>query len=179
MQLIRKMLRHCIQIWKMLGVLGWILFLLVIANMIGYFMGFPKDIDETLDACIFTEDGRTISCQVTLKGEVTRYPFQEEAYPEDGELIAYVGDQPIASFSYWTSDLEFTWKRDSYSTRFLRRDRSLVLVGRDLQRIFPEEAAMHSILVAPVMDRAQVMALLDTLPQELAQEDVFSWLKAE
>ncbi len=176
MQLIRKILEHYKKVRKMLGVLGSIFFLLVIASMIGYNMGFPKDIDERLDACIFTEDGRIISCQVTLKGEVTRYPLQKEAYPEDGELIAYVGDQPIASFSYGKSDLEFTWQRDSNSTRFLRRDRSLILVGRDLQRIFPEEAAMHSILVAPVMDKAQVAALLDTLPQELAGEAVFAWL---
>ena len=64
--------------WVRIGVL--VFGILMTAILFVRNVGLPKNVEETLPACVIAENGEVFSCEVNLKGEVTYYPFEKDKY---------------------------------------------------------------------------------------------------
>lgn len=167
-------------IWML--VKGWMTFrkvarailVLIFALVILSLIGFPKEIHQTREAILYTESGKTLSCDIEIQGDVTRYPLKGKSSYDleascNGVFFAYLGYDPEKQqYCITTTTPE--------NTTILDIPNDVLVAQLDLSSLFPEQERQRCILVSPVMELEKALELVDRAAQdrpELAES--FAW----
>ncbi len=143
-------------------------------------MGFPRNVEETLPACVITEGGKVRSCEVSLKGEITNYPFKKDEYGMEDWIKVWFGDQWLVEFEYYHGTFDYTvadayWSGDTVSG-MMSRKRDLVILELDVKTIFQQEESQRCVLIAPAQNPETAMELFrQVAPEELINS--MEWVK--
>ena len=100
-------------------------------------LGFPKQINETIPAAVITADGQTLDVSLTIRGEVTNYPFNSEKYSQGDHLVIFVTESNQRLLQLVPSGDYFFGSRGD-SVCVLSRQRDHLLLETDLQNLFPD-----------------------------------------
>lgn len=102
-------------------------------------LGFPKQIDETYPASVITADGKTLDISLTIRGEVTNYPFKSEKYNLGDQITVSVSgsNQQIIRLIPALAEGFFFGQRDD-AVGILTYERDQLLLETDLQSLFPD-----------------------------------------
>ncbi len=175
MNFIKKLFSFYLKLWRMMNKAGTVFLLLVIAGMILYNVGFPQEIQETLEARIFTQDGQAISCTLEVTGECTNYPFKKNSILDTLQISA--GGRRLTTVSHISSSRKFAAQRHPTwdVTLAVHWNQRLLLAECDVQRIFPEMDSMRCVVVSPVMEAAEAAALLAEADVNDAMKAQFDW----
>jgi len=168
----RKSLQKAVRFWWRLDTIGNILLLIVLSCLVISFVGIPKELNETVDARVYTESGTVISCQVHIKGEVTHYPFRNTA---DYSICAYRDHILISEMTYNSKKQQYGTCQTYRFTGIKDITQDVLFVEMDLNTLFPELGNQRCVIVAP--DRA-VTSIIRILEQEEIPQNVrqaFDW----
>lgn len=164
--------------WVRIGML--VLGIFMLAVLVVQDLGFPKNVDETLSACVITESGEVLSCEVSLKGEVTNYPFKKDRYGMEDSIKVWFGDRWLVEFEYDHGTFDYTigdayWSGDTVAG-VMRRKRDVLFVEMDVKTIYPEMESQRCVLVAPAKNEGDALNLLHTVsPEKLINS--LEWVK--
>ena len=165
-----------IKLWWRMDTLLCVLLLIGIAGLIVSFVGFPKEIEEIVSACVYTESGETISCEVQVKGEVTTYLFRENVWYD---ISVYRDHILIVELEYDTEDGEYAYQQTYRSTGVKNVDRDALLVEMDVHTLFPGMEHQRCVLSIPAMNKnAAIEILMDEAVQQ-EWKQVFAWFTEE
>jgi len=143
-------------------------------------MGFPQNVDENLPACLIMQDGEVLSCEVSLKGEVTNYPFKKDNYGMEDWVKVWFGDRWLVEFAYYHGTFEYMigdayWSGDTVEG-LMSRNRDLLFLELDVKMLLPEMESQRCVLVAPATEKAEALKLLQAVsPEDLLHS--LQWVK--
>lgn len=142
----------------LLGV-GW----LFIRNV-----GFPKNVDEALPACVITSGGEVISCEIVLKGEVTSYPFQSDKYGMDDRVKVWFKDRWLVELEYYHGTFAYAIaddrRYDDTVSAMMSRNRDMLIMELDVKTIFPEKESQRCVLIAPAESKSIALEQFSSVP---------------
>ena len=163
-----------IKLWWRVNVVGSILMLIALAGLVVSFVGFPKEIDETLDACVYTESGETMFCQIQVKGEVTKYPFRKYS---EYDICAYREHILVSEMDYNTSEQQYGYCHTYRFTGIKDIERVILVVEMDLHTLFPEEESQRCMIVAPALERSEALEIVNNSGDYEIFKAPFAWCK--
>ena len=99
-------------------------------------LGFPEQINETIPASVMTADAQTLDVSLTIRGEVTNYPFQSEKMSKGDQITVFVTESNQRILQLVPSEDYFFGSRGG-SVCILNRQRDHLLLETDLQYLFP------------------------------------------
>ena len=159
-----------------IGVCG----ILIMAGLFLYNIGISQDIDQTLAACVVTEDGQGIPCEVRITGEVTVYPLKDKSHKrsctDDGEVTVYANGNRLGILSFDAGNEEFTYGETYPAVYVMRRDLGIFFAQTDVARIFPEKESQLCVIAAPSENKADAIALLKAQDIPSHYESNFRWV---
>lgn len=165
-----KALRYSIGIYGILVMIG--LFL--------YNVGIPQNVDETLTACVITEEGETHPCEVRITGEATEYPLKniirKRSYSYGGSVTVYANDKRLGILSFDEGNDNYTHTYSHPAVCVLRRDREVFFAQTDVQKIFPEQESQGCVVIAPAENKADAISLLEAQDILDHYESEFRWI---
>ena len=102
-------------------------------------LGVPEQVSETIPATVMTADGQTLDVSLTLRGEVTNYPFKPEKMSGGDQITVCVSDkyQRILRLIPYSSDNLF-YGRTNNAVCVLNSEMDHLLLETDLQLLFPD-----------------------------------------
>lgn len=102
-------------------------------------LGFPKQIDETHPAAVITADGQVLDISLTIRGEITHYPFTTGKYSLGDQLTVFVSgsNQKIIQVNPAFEEGFFFGQRDG-TVGILTYDTDQLLLETDIQSLFPD-----------------------------------------
>lgn len=102
-------------------------------------LGIPKQIHETLPASVITADGQMLDISLTIRGEVTNYPFRSGKHNQGDQLTVSVSESgsQLIRLTPALGDGFFFGQRDG-TVGILTYERDQLLLETDLQRLFPD-----------------------------------------
>ena len=100
-------------------------------------LGFPEEINEMLQASVITADGQTLDISLTLRGEVTNYPFKAGKRSMGDQITVYANGTEIRILQLVPGET-FFFGRKGDTVCFLSFQRDQLLLETDLQKLFPD-----------------------------------------
>lgn len=103
-------------------------------------IGFPKEILETHPASVLTADGQLLDISLTIRGEVTHYPFQSGKFHPSDQITVFAGGSNQEIIRLVPADpLEgcFFGSTDK-AVCILNPERDHLLLETDIQNLFPD-----------------------------------------
>ena len=150
--------------------------ILVMVLLFLYNVGFQKDIEQTLDAFVITEEGESFPCEIYMTGKVTEYPLKNlvrrrRGYAYSGEITVQISGKRIGILNFDLSGIDHARGSDHISVFLLRRDRSVFLAHTDAQEFFPELDSQSCVIAAPAEKASEVLAYLQDslLPEDFLE----------
>ena len=172
----KNLLSHFFELVFRLDILATLVLLIFLAGLVVSFIGFPQQIDETLEGCIITETGEQISCTVRMEGEVTHYIFREGKYSMTDQLRVTVDGNFLVNITYDLGNDFYVFSNSRTVDAILRLSRDLLLAEFDIQMLFPDMESCRAILVAPAEDMEQIPLLLEDPNISENRTEPFRWV---
>lgn len=172
MEKIKNLLWKFVKFWWRLDTIGSILLLIALACLVVSFVGIPKKLDEIVDACVYTESGETISCQIQMQGEVTSYPFKNYA---QYDIIAYREHILVSEMQYNTSEQQYGYCQTYRFTGIKDIENDVLVVEMDLHTLFPEKESQRCLISIPALELSKAMEIVNksNAPEEF--KEPFAW----
>ena len=167
---------NLLHLWHRMEQFAIIIFFVFLAGLVISFIGFPQEVDETLEGCIITETGEQISCTVRLEGEVTHYIFRKGKYFMDDQLRVTVDGKFLVNITYDLGNEFYVFSNSRTVDAILRLSRDLFLAEFDIQMLFPEMESCRAILVAPGGYIEQIPLLLEDPNISENRTEPFRWV---
>ena len=165
-----------IKYWFKLERISCILLVLFIASLVTSFIGLPKQVNETLEACILTEASEQIPCTVALEGKVTYYPFRPGKHAMTDQLRVTVDGNFLANACYDTGNTYYVHSDSRTVELILWIGRDTLLAEFDIQQLFPQRESCRAVLAAPVQSPEQIGSLLNDPNLAAIHRESFSWI---
>ena len=126
-------------------IIQWVRYGVVAAAVLGLLilfvqnMGFPKQINETISAVVITADAQTVDISLTLRGEITNYPFKPEKMSLSDQITVYVsdGNQRILQLIPYSQEKLF-YGRNNEVVCILSPKMDQLLLETDQKFLFPD-----------------------------------------
>lgn len=99
-------------------------------------LGIPKQVHETIPASVITADGQTLDISLTIRGEVTNYPFKSDKYSMGDQLTVSVSGSGQRIVQLVPTDTFFFGSRND-TVCILNYERNHLILETDLQHLFP------------------------------------------
>lgn len=173
-------------LWKWLRKVAMVLLLAFMAVLLVSIMGYSKDLETTLDACVLTESGEVLNCEVYIKGELNLYPLrhdQDYLYTEPlgtGARGISINGKPGIGELYAREDHEdLLIGVNDRGTFCMDRKGTKLFAEMDASYLFPEVKSQRCVVAAPATNLEQLKQLLEgqTIPKYHWEK--FSWLMGE
>lgn len=135
-------------------------------------LGFPKNVEERLPACVITENGEMLNCEIVLRGEVTDYIVKKAKYGMEDRVKVWFGDRWLVEFEYYHGTSEYAiadayWDGNTVEG-LMSRKRDLLILELDAKMLFPEMDSQRCVLVAPGENgQGAIEILRNVCPEEL------------
>ena len=103
-------------------------------------LGFPKQIHDTIPVAVITADGQILDTSLTIRGEITHYPFQSgKISMGDNIVVSVSGSEQSIIRLIPTVLLEgsFFGSTDE-AVCILSQEREHLLLETDIQHLFPD-----------------------------------------
>jgi len=169
--------------WRWLGKIAAVLMIAFLAMLLVSWMGSTKNIETTLNACLLTEDGEVLNCQVYIKGELNRYPLRHGAdyfYTEPlgtGVRGISINGRPGIGELYCNDSHEtLLIGASDRGVYFMDRKASLMFAETDLKYVFPELDSKRCVVAAPASNLEEMKQLLEGQPIPKYHWERFAWL---
>lgn len=162
--------------WWRVDTVASIVLLVTIGCLLVSFIGFPKELDETVEACVYTESGEAIAGQVRIDGEVTRYPFKGyeqydlDVYWESVRIFKLQNISSKAPYAYWQ-----TYRLTSINDI----QKEILVVETDIQVLFPERESQRCLIVSPTVDMETAMKIVKDSAASETIKAQFAWCEAQ
>ena len=102
-------------------------------------LGFPEQISETVPAFVITAEGQTLDISITLRGEVTNYPFKPGKMSMGDQITVFIGESDEKLMRLVPVEMDqLYYSRTEDAVCVLSCDRSHLLLETDLQKLFPD-----------------------------------------
>ena len=169
------------ELWLRWDRLGLIIGLPVIIGifLIGTF-GSVKSVDQTLPACVITADGKILSTNVRIEGELTVHPYDPfgsvDTFESDAGEGIFINGIPVAyDIHFFREDSEYVYRKNdqpSYRAEYVvKRECEEFVFCMDLSLIFPERESQLCLVVAPAGDEAEAKVILELIPKDGLSEE--------
>lgn len=170
-----KQLCHVIEVWWRVDTVASIVLLVAIGCLLVSCIGFPKELDETVEACVYTESGEEIACQVQIEGEVTRYPFK--GY-EKYDLDVYLGSIRIFKMQNISSKEPYAYWQTYRLASINDIQKEILVVETDIQVLFSERESERCLIVAPALDKETAVKIVKDSAASETMQARFAWCEA-
>lgn len=164
----------------------WILLLVLLVTLLIFYDSICNPdsvrIDNTLPACILTQDGNIYTSYVKINGEVLRYRFSNGTSQFFGDIEGgiWINDYFLTTYMIVlpTNDSQFAhWPLETGGC-MMDLSGELFVGSLDLQQIFPDEKSQQCVIVAPATEKSDALSVLSSLSrQDLDAQylEIFDW----
>ena len=166
-------IRTFFKFWRRIDNIACVILLVLIGCLIISFIGFPKDVDEIVDACVYTENGETLSCQIRITGEVTNYPFRSYA---QYTICAYRENILVSEMEYNTRTQKYGYCKQHRFTGIKDIENDILVVEMDLHTLFPDLESQRCMVVAPALERNAAMEIVNNSGDNEEFQKHFAWV---
>jgi len=171
----KEKLRKFVRIWMRMDLIGSIVLLGILVCLVVSFVGIPKDLEETVDACVYTESGETFPCQLRITGEVTTYPFRKN---KEYVISVYREHILVSEMHYNTAKQRYAYCQTYRFTGIKDIEQDVLLVEMDLQTLYPEMESQRCMIVSPVLKHREAMEIINSVDYD-EYKNPFSWVSRE
>lgn len=175
--------KNLYRLWKWLRGVAAAALLIFMAVLLISVIGYNRDLETTLDACVLTESGEVLTCEVYIKGELNLYPLrhdQDYLYNESmgtGARGICINGKPGIEQLYAGEDHEdLLIGGNQRGIFFMDREGSRMFAEMDVSYLFPDMESQRCVVAAPASNLEELQQLLEGQPIPQSHWEKFSWL---
>lgn len=169
----REKIGSIVKIWRRMDTIGSVIMLIVLGCLVISFIGIPKEIDEIVDACVYTEHGETLHCEIQIKGEVTNHPFRNYS---EYSICAYRDNILLSEMQYNTAKQQYGYCQQYRFTGIKDILNDVLVIETDLNYLYPNMETQRCMIVAPAQERDTAMDIVNHSGEYDAFKAPFSWV---
>ena len=167
--------RRFAKLWWRMDTVGSVVLLVVLGCLVASFVGFPKNIEQTVEACVYTEGGEQLSCQLLITGEATTYPFRNRV---EYSIKAFSDHVLVSEMNYDTKRQAYGYCNTYRFTGIKDIQNDVLMVEMDLSTLFPEQESQRCVISAPACARTEIVDCLNRAELSEEYKQTFAWFIA-
>ena len=180
---LKDYIRNLLLLRRWCAKVALVLLLSFIAVLAVSSIGFNRDLETTLDACVLTQSGEVLTCEVYLKGEMNLYPLSHERdylYNENmgtGARGICINGKPGIEQLYAGEDhKDLLIGVNNRGVFCMNREGTKVFAEMDVSYLFPEMESQRCVVAAPATSLEELQQLLEGQVLPEYHWEKFSWL---
>ena len=175
--------KNLYRLWKWLRGVAAVALLIFLAVLAVSFLGRSKKVETTLDACLLTQSGEVLTCEVYIKGELNLYPLRHDRdyfYTEPlgtGVRGISVNGKPGIGELYAEEDhKELLIGVNDRGTFCMGRNGDRMFAEMDVSYLFPDRESQRCVVAAPASNLEELQQLLEGQVLPEYHWEKFAWL---